>query len=71
MHIDELEIYFQTFGYVDYDIEIQPGVTVPANCAEKFVNNTILSLRSHPGNQRFKPYYMQLLKYYQIVKWGK
>jgi len=68
MNINELELYFETFGYGDEDIEIMPGVYVLCIHAEKFVTNVIATLRKHPGNQNYRPYYDLLLNYYKIIK---
>ena len=71
MTIDEIELYFQIFGYPEIDIEIRPGVTIRKEDAEIFVTNTLLTLRAHSGNKRFMPYYDALIKYYHIIRWNQ
>lgn len=68
MLIDEIELYFETFGYPDEDIEILPGHFVLCENAEHFVNSNLLCLRSHPGNKRYMPYFDHLNRYYQKAK---
>jgi len=68
MQIDEIEMYFETFGYPDEDVEIFQGHYILCESAELFVTNTLRCLKSHKGNKRFMPYFMHLLKYYNICK---
>jgi hypothetical protein len=68
MTVDELELYFETFGYPNEDIEILPGQYVLCANAKFFVESTILTLRTHSGNKRYKPYYDRLVLYYKKCK---
>lgn len=68
MNINDIEIYFETFGVSNEDIEVIPGVYVLCENAEHFVISTIQCLRSHPGNKNYISYWEMLLKYYEKVK---
>lgn len=68
MQIDEIEMYFETFGFPNEDIEILPGHYVLCENAELFVNKNIACLRSHPGNKRYMSYFDHLNKYYEICR---
>lgn len=68
-NIDTVELYFETFGFSDEDIEVNPGVYVLSINSEKFVTKTIQCLRFHSGNNNFRPYWDLLLLYYNKVKY--
>lgn len=68
MQIDEIEMYFETFGYPNEDVEIFQGRYVLCESAELFVTSNIICLKSHTGNKTFMPYFLDLLQYYNICK---
>jgi hypothetical protein len=67
MIIDEIEMYFDVFGYPNEDIEILPGQFVLVENAEYFVQSSLLTLRTHPGNKRYMPYFERLNIYYKLA----
>jgi len=68
MNIDIIELYFQTFGYANEDIETLPGHFILVENSEYFVTSSLKCLRAHSGNKRFMPYYDELVLYYNKVK---
>lgn len=68
ININELELYFETFGVSDEDLEIMKGVYILSADANHFVTSTIQALRMHPGNQNYRNYYDNLVKYYELTK---
>ena len=67
-NINEIEIYFQTYGVLDEDIEIRHGMFVLCQDADFFVESSIECLTNHPGSKRHRPYYFHLLNYYNEVR---
>ena len=67
LNIDEIEMYFETFGYPNEDIEIMQGMYVLCHNAEFFVTNILRLLREHPGDKKYMADYLRLEKYYKIV----
>jgi hypothetical protein len=64
--LNEIEAYFQ-------ENEIPPGPIRLDHCTrihdpEKFVEAAILTLRAHPGNRCYQPYYEQLVQFYKYCK---
>lgn len=68
ININELELYFESFGYPSEDLEVISGVYVLCENAEYFVSQTLVCLRSHPGNQRYRSHYDMLVKYYELAR---
>ena len=71
MTLNEIELYFETFGHPENDTELMPGVTIKAGDGEKFVTDTIITLRAHSGDKNYMPYYNMLLKYFNKVRWNQ
>ena len=68
INVNELELYFETFGTSSSDLEIMQGVYILTEDSEKFVISIIYTLRNHRGNQSYRTYYDMLVKYYELCK---
>lgn len=65
MKLKEIESYFATHEPKD-NIRLDE-VTVVTD-GNLFVTNSIATIKRNEGNEKFKPYFDRLLKYYQIAK---
>jgi hypothetical protein len=68
VNVDQIEAYFNATGIPGFDVEITKGIHVPKENAELFVINSIRSLKSHPKQQAYMPYYLHLLNYTKKVQ---
>lgn len=61
-----LEKFFETHVPLDQAVKLGPGEMIidPA----KFIETHIAVLKNNPGNRRVMPFYIRLVKYYNIVK---
>ncbi len=63
--LQQIEQYFKVNGIPEGDVKLDRATTVVDPVL--FVEASIRTLKSNPGNKTYAPYFNRLLKYYQLV----